>query len=97
MAKRAKSEEIITKLTEAEVRLCQDESVGKAAKSIAAREAIVMVDPLTSRVSSRATNLIDAGALLALTREASSHAIAHPDQHGRYGRDGAVSRWSELG
>ena len=63
MAKRAKSEEIIAKLTEAEVRLSQDESVGKAAKSIGVREAIAMVDPLTSRVSPTATNLMDARAL----------------------------------
>ena len=35
MAKRAKPEEIIAKLREAEVRLSQGESVGMAAKSIA--------------------------------------------------------------
>ena len=34
MAKRAKPEEIIAKLREAEVRLSQGESVGKAAKAL---------------------------------------------------------------
>jgi len=38
MAKRAKPEEIITKLREAEVRLSQGESVGKAVKSIGVTE-----------------------------------------------------------
>ena len=38
MAKRAKPEEIIAKLREAEVRLSQGESVGKAVKSIGVTE-----------------------------------------------------------
>ena len=38
MAKRAKPEEIIAKLREAEVRLSQGESVGMAAKSIGVTE-----------------------------------------------------------
>ena len=38
MAKRAKPEEIIAKLREAEVRLSQDESVGMVAKSIGVTE-----------------------------------------------------------
>jgi len=62
IAKKTKPAEIIAKLREAEVRLSQGESVGKAVRSIGLREAIVMVDPLTSCVSSRATSLIDAGA-----------------------------------
>ena len=80
MAKRAKPEEIIAKLREAEVRLSQGESVGMAAKSIGVHTASFMVDPLTSCVSPVATNLIDAGALPMLARGVSVRATAHPDQ-----------------
>jgi hypothetical protein len=62
IAKRAKPEEIIAKLREAEVRLSQGESVAIAAKSIGVHTASFMVDLLASRVSPTATNLIDAGA-----------------------------------
>jgi hypothetical protein len=63
MARRAKPEGTVAELTEAEVRLSRDESVGKAVKSIGVREAIAIVDPLTPRVSPTATNLMDARAL----------------------------------
>ena len=53
MAKRAKPEEIIAKLREAEVRLGQGESVGMAAKSISVHTASFMVDPLTWRFSAQ--------------------------------------------
>ena len=46
MGKRAKPEEIIAKLREAEVRLAQGESVGMAAKSIGVHKASFMVDLL---------------------------------------------------
>ena len=66
MAKRAKPEEIIAKLREAEVRLSQGESVGMAAKSIGVHKASFMVDLLASCVSPTAINLIDAGVLAGL-------------------------------
>ena len=75
MAKRAKPEEIIAKLREAEVRLSQGESVGMAAKSIGVHRVSFMVDLLASRVSPTATNLIDAGALARL-RDGRSWAAA---------------------
>jgi hypothetical protein len=68
IAKRAKPEEIIAKLREAEVRLSQGESVAIAAKSIGVHTASFMVDLLASRVSPTATNLIEAGALAGLAR-----------------------------
>ena len=66
MAKRAKPEEVIAELREAEVRLSQVESVAKAVKSIGVHKASLMVDLLASRVSTTATNLIEAGALAGL-------------------------------
>ena len=66
MAKRAKPEEVIAELREAEVRLSQGESVGNAAKSIGVNTASFMVDLLASRVSPTATYLIDAGVLAGL-------------------------------
>ena len=75
MAKRAKPEEIIAKLREAEVRLSQGESVAMAAKSIGVNTASFMVDLLASRVSTTATNLIEAGALAGL-RDGRSGATA---------------------
>ena len=97
MAKRAKPEEIIAKLREIEVRLSQGESVGMGAKSIGVHTVTFMLNPLTSCVSPTATNLIDASALPMLARGVSARAIAHPDRHVRYGRDGVVSGWAERG
>ncbi len=86
MARRAKPEEINTKLRELEVRLSQVESVAKAVKSIGVHTASFMVDLLASRVSPTATYLIDAGVLaglrdgvgVGLMREASMNATTHP-------------------
>ena len=76
MAKRAKPEEIIAKLREAEVRLSQGESVAIAAKSIGVTEATGSTNSTLQRA---ATNLIDGAPYRgSQTREVSVHEIAAP-------------------